>query len=93
VQGDPCDALIYTLKKQIATIVLCALPNSGHVKKAISQARRKSLTAQGELLGHAPAGTDVGVDGEMQEELEAGSPQWQAISKALRQHCFRLAGA
>jgi hypothetical protein len=92
MQGDPCDGLIYTVKNQVATLVLCSLPNGGQAKKVQQQTRRDSLKSPGDKSGHPSADASEVGDGIMQEDLEAGSARWQAISKALGQHCFRLPG-
>jgi hypothetical protein len=92
VQGDSCDGLIYAVNNQVATLVVCSLPNSGQAKNVQQQTRRNSLKPAGDMSGHPSPDASVVGEGIMQGDLEAGSAQWQAISKALGQHCFRLQG-
>jgi hypothetical protein len=91
VQGDPDDGLIYEIKNQTATLVLCALPVSRSTKRAHKESIHKSVRSK---LDDPAEAADARQDPDQLQDVmpAANSPKWQAIGKSVGKYCFRLPG-
>lgn len=100
MQGDPEDGLIYALKNQVATLVLCSPPTtgSGSSKRSVKRSVKSNISAKSSCTPQSAAIRAAAVDDHehltgLQNEMPVASgPQWKAISKEVGKYYFRVPG-
>lgn len=91
IQGDPGDGLLYTIKGGTANLVLLGLPHSKASRKS-GQNRAAKKSVPRAAADPAAAAADMVTEELLGTTAQARSPQWNEISKAVGQHCFRMPG-